>query len=150
MHFWEKVIKTKTCWLWVGNKNSRGYGQLCRKIGTTEFAHRVSYELIKGEIPKGMVLDHLCRVHNCVNPDHLEPVTNRENIMRGIGVAAENAKKTHCPKGHQYSNKNYKSINRKNKRRCIKCESAKKVANYDPEKRRSYYIKSKKQINLPC
>jgi hypothetical protein len=63
-------------------------------------AHRHSYRLFVGEIPDGLFIDHLCRVRNCVNPAHLEPVTRKENILRGVGWAAENARKTACPLGH--------------------------------------------------
>ncbi|MGI9502698.1 MAG: HNH endonuclease [Geminicoccaceae bacterium] len=66
-------------------------------------AHRVSYEALVSAIPEGLELDHLCRVRCCVNPIHLEPVTTRTNNLRGNGIAAMNALKTHCPRGHPYS-----------------------------------------------
>lgn len=86
------------CWLWIAHTKPRGYGTF--KIGMRTFtAHRVSYELFRGNIPEGMQLDHLCRVRCCVNPAHLEPVTNKENCDRGLhGVLW--SPKTHCPYGH--------------------------------------------------
>ncbi len=64
------------------------------------YVHRYVYELLVGPIPDGFDIDHLCRVRNCVNPEHLEAVTHRENMLRGDTLAAANAAKTHCPKGH--------------------------------------------------
>lgn len=71
------------CWLWAGADNASGYGKLAIGHSARVYAHRASYELAKGPIPDGMHLDHLCRVTCCINPDHLEPVTNRENARRG-------------------------------------------------------------------
>jgi hypothetical protein len=80
--FWEKVNKTDTCWLWIAATGRFGYGQFWSKNKMVS-VHRFSYELCKGKIPKGMVLDHLCRVRHCVNPEHLEVVTGLENSRRG-------------------------------------------------------------------
>jgi len=104
--FWSKVNKTETCWLWTGS-TSRGYGSI--RLGGADQprpqVHRVAYELLVGPIPDGMEIDHLCRVRNCVNPDHLEPVTTSENLRRRIFVHG-NSKKTHCPSGHPYDSEN--------------------------------------------
>src|SRR5688500_4996363 len=81
--FWAKVDKTSTCWLWTGARHPLGYGHV-RYGNRTSAAHRVAWELINGPIPEGLTLDHLCRVPACVRPDHLEPVTHRENVRRGI------------------------------------------------------------------
>jgi hypothetical protein len=81
--FWAKVNKTETCWLWTGAKHEKGYG-LLKVAGQMHRAHRFVYELLVGPIPEGLSLDHLCRVRNCVNPNHLEPVTTGENIRRGL------------------------------------------------------------------
>jgi hypothetical protein len=102
--FWRKVLIGDECWPWTGAQ-SGGYGNFWRG-GSTGRAHRFSYELMVGAIPKGLTLDHLCRNRACVRPDHLEPVTNRENIMRGEGVTARRARRTHCPKGHPFSGDN--------------------------------------------
>lgn len=87
---------------------------------TKGYAHRVYYEARFGPIPAGLQLDHLCRNRGCVNPDHLEPVTCRENLMRGHTVAAANAKKTHCNAGHALAGDNLRVW--KGKRYCIVCQ----------------------------
>lgn len=84
--FWPKVNKTDSCWLWTGAKTGAGYGMI-REVGhggKMLMAHRVAYELLVGPIPEGLFLDHLCRTPLCVNPAHLEPVTCRENMRRGL------------------------------------------------------------------
>lgn len=86
------------CWRWTGRLCRDGYG----RIGAAS-AHRVYYELIKGSVAPGLTLDHLCRNRWCVNPDHLEPVSNRDNILRGESFSAVNARKTHCQKGHPFT-----------------------------------------------
>ncbi len=103
--FWAKVQKTDTCWLWQGYIHPiTGYGMIqINKI--PHLVHRVAYELTYGEtLPCGHIIeiDHLCRKKLCVNPTHLELVTHRENTLRGIGITAQFARVTHCPKGHPY------------------------------------------------
>lgn len=93
--FWKRVIKTPGCWLWTGTKQLSGRGHWYGVIRGMR-PHRYSYEIHKGSIPKGLVIDHLCRTTLCVRPDHLEAVTSRENTMRGISPVALNAKKTKC------------------------------------------------------
>jgi hypothetical protein len=94
--FWAKVKKTSNCWLWTGSL-SRGYGRVRdRRSGKSVPVHRIAYELLVGPIPDGLTIDHLCRVRCCVNPTHLQPVTNRENILRGNGPAALSARRTSC------------------------------------------------------
>ena len=114
-----KIIKTGNCWEWKGYIKSNGYGQFY-KNGKTVLAHRATYEQNKGKIPGGFDLDHLCRNRGCVNPDHLEVVTRKENLVRGVGLIAQNVKKTHCPKGHEYSGDNL-YYDTKNCRRCREC-----------------------------
>jgi len=112
--FWEKVNKTDTCWFWTGYINSKGYGRAYLKGDKHIGAYRVAYEYVKGKVPKGLVLDHLCRVPSCVNPDHLEPVTYRENTTRGLLVLN---KKNGLPVGVHKAGKRYKSYTTsKNKR----------------------------------
>lgn len=109
------------CWLWTKAKNPDGYGKI--SVGNkSRSAHRVVYETLRGEIPAGFQIDHLCRVRHCVNPDHLEPVTPRENTLRGDTPAAHNAAKTFCPHGHPYSEENtYRGTD--GLRRCITCRT---------------------------
>lgn len=108
------------CIIWTGAVTSAGYGSLWRGKGTA-LAHRVVYEEARGPIPAGMTLDHLCRNRRCVNPDHLEPVTNRENILRGTSPSAIHARKTHCPKGHPYDLANTR-IRSNGARACRTCD----------------------------
>jgi hypothetical protein len=105
--FWDKVIPEPNsgCWLWDANQTRGGYG-LFRMGELMRYAHVLAFEAARGPRPDGMDLDHLCRVRCCVNPDHLEPVTRRENCLRGLtghAAGARNRAKTHCPKGHPYS-----------------------------------------------
>jgi len=79
--FFGHVEKTETCWIWKGTKNSSGYGIL-HIAGYSQMVHRASYRHYKGEIPRSLEIDHLCRNKLCVNPDHLEAVTHQENVQR--------------------------------------------------------------------
>ena len=101
--FFTKVDASGPCWEWTGHINAQGYGVLrVNRSESPRRAHRLSWELLVGEIPSGLVIDHLCRVRHCVNPDHLEPVENRVNLIRGAGFAGQNVHKRKCPKGHEY------------------------------------------------
>ena len=103
--FWPKVERTDGCWNWTAVKTREGYGHL-KVAGKPYFAHRLVFALQGHEIPAGLTVDHLCRNPGCVNPDHLELVTMRENVLRGVGPSAANAKKTHCLRGHEFSLEN--------------------------------------------
>jgi len=105
--FWSKVsIGTPSqCWLWTAFIGDGGYGQFSQD-GKLQKAHRVAYTLLVGDIPVGLTLDHLCRTRSCVNPNHLEPVTQRENLLRGEGLIGRNARKTHCNQGHPFNEEN--------------------------------------------
>lgn len=91
--------------LYAGSVNTDGYGIVLAN-GKQYRAHRVMYENLVGEIPAGLYIDHLCRVRLCINPDHMEPVGNVTNIMRGEAPSAQNARKTHCSKGHEFTDSN--------------------------------------------
>lgn len=110
------------CWLWSGALANGGYGAFLGPEGTVK-AHRWFYEQSKGPVPDGLELDHQCRVRCCVNPDHLEPVTRQVNTLRGIGPAAVNAIKTHCPKGHPLSGDNLYIRKDVGSRGCRKCRT---------------------------
>ena len=113
------------CWLWTKHITSNGYAQMrigCKADNDRKnvYAHRVSYEIYKGKIPNGLTIDHLCRVRSCVNPDHLEAVTLRENLARGETLAARNLAKTHCPRGHRYDDENTHT-DKNGRRHCLAC-----------------------------
>ena len=95
---WGRKVRTSTCEVWVGATNSKGYGIVIVN-GHQELAHRVAYEAEYGPIPDGHVLDHLCRVRNCVRPEHLEPVTQAENARRGRSAKSLQVGDT-CQNGH--------------------------------------------------
>jgi hypothetical protein len=122
--FWSHVDRKSDseCWNWTASKSSKGYGQF--KInGKTIGAHVVSYFLLRGDYPKGLHLDHLCRNRACVNPTHLEPVTCKTNIQRGE-TGKHQRDKTHCPKGHEYTAENtifYTNKSGKTSRYCRMC-----------------------------
>lgn len=133
--FWAKVTVDPAtgCWVWTAAKAPNGYGKVqagSRRDGTRHIrsAHRFAYEALMGPVPEGKQLDHLCRVRACVNPAHMEPVTNRENTMRGALPAnmrarggAHNRAKTHCRNGHPYSEAN--TYVYKNQRYCRACNN---------------------------
>lgn len=105
------------CWTWTAHTND-GYGQFhdgTRDVG----AHRWAYEWVHGPVLIGLELDHLCRNRACVNPLHLDPVTLRENQMRGAGFVAANAAKAHCPQGHPYDEAN--TYRHGSRRQCLTC-----------------------------
>lgn len=81
--FWEKVTKTETCWLFNSGIDEKGYGTFWLH-GLADQAHRLSWVLAKSDIPAGRSIDHICRVNNCVNPDHLRMVTLEENSHRKV------------------------------------------------------------------
>lgn len=118
--FWDKVDMTYSCWLWRGWTRN-GYGQF-RFDGKDIPAHKFAYELFQGKVPEGLILDHLCRNPSCVNPAHLDPTTNKDNIMRGNSLPAKNSKKTHCNKGHEYTEANTYYHPKEKSRECCICK----------------------------
>ena len=116
--FWAKVNKTETCWVWTARIGEHGYGEF-NIDGKSNLAHRVSYQLAGGEIPKGMCIDHLCRVRKCIRPSHLEVVTYKENTRRGDSWKI-NGLKTHCPYDHEYTPEN--TYTRNGSRFCKACD----------------------------
>lgn len=114
------------CWEWTASVRPNGYGQF-NLVGVTRYAHRAAYTLLAGPIPNGFHLDHLCRVRHCVNPDHLEPVTQQENIRRGVEV------RTTCRKGHLYNEAN--TLRHANGARfCGECKRQRSRATYASRK----------------
>lgn len=115
------------CWIWTAVRDRRDYGKvhdpiayqegLCR----TRLAHVVVYELLVGPVPEGKELDHLCRVHSCVRPTHMDAVTHRVNLLRGDSMIARQAAQTHCHAGHQFDEKNTRINKRNGKRVCRAC-----------------------------
>src|SRR3990167_10659382 len=111
--FWKHVTfghGPNACLLWSGAKLPKGYGLFdTGDREHTRVAHRLAYEWIHGPVPEGKQLDHLCRNRACVNPDHLEPVSARENTIRGTSITGRNARKTHCQQGHALVGENLAS-----------------------------------------
>lgn len=123
-----RITENNECWEWVSPITKNGYGVLSVE-NKVQLAHRVSYEAYKGTIPKGLQIDHLCRNRCCINPEHLEAVTAKENTKRGDSGKARGAQmraKTHCPKGHEYNEQNtsvYVQRGKYKTRRCKKCHA---------------------------
>ena len=121
------VVEENGCHTWTGSRDKNGYGKV-GVVGETRMvmrmAHRVRYEREVGPIPEGMQLDHLCRNKACCNPAHLEPVTQRENLLRGNTLIARAAARTHCAKGHPLTGDNLlRSRLRDGRRTCRICRN---------------------------
>lgn len=125
--FWSKVSKGPegACWDWLGGRSPRGYAIF--SIDNVAYAaHRLAYCHLVAPVPADLVCDHLCRNRSCVNPSHLEPVANRENVSRGLAPIVCNLRNgsiTHCPQGHAYTPENTR-IGTKGSRTCRTCEKA--------------------------
>jgi len=126
--FWSRVDADGDCWLWVGpvNKLRGGYGIVSTGHKGQARAHRMAWELLVGPIPPGLKLDHRCRNPPCVNPDHLEPVTDAVNIRRGVAAAVTRRRRaavTKCKRGHPFDESNT-YIAPDGWRECKKCRRA--------------------------
>lgn len=118
----EFIQITGFCWLWTGRLNDRGYGQV--RVGKRNLrAHRAVYAYLVEEPPEDKVANHLCKVRNCVNPDHVEFVTQRENVMYSFSPASANARKTHCKRGHELLGYNL-YVKPSGQRICRTCKNA--------------------------
>jgi hypothetical protein len=125
--FWSKV-EVGDCWLWTAGLLTQGYGSYWHD-GKTRRAHRFAYELLVGPVPDGLVLDHLCRVKNCVNPDHLEPVPSQVNVKRGYN---RHKVRNACHLGHEYTEANTRRT--AGHRECRECGRIKQQAIRDKRK----------------
>ena len=123
------------CWEWQGS-TAGGYGRISVN-NRVEQTHRVVHESLVGSIPEGKQLDHLCRNRVCCNPDHLQIVTQRENVLRGAGITAQNAKKVLCPRGHRYEGDNL-YVRSNGHRMCRACHA-------DRERKRKLRTKPKEE-----
>jgi hypothetical protein len=141
--FTRYTIAPSGCWLWTGPLNNKGYGTHGGPL-----AHRMFYIRFVGEVPDGMELDHTCRITQCVNPAHLEPVTHTENVRRGI-VGEVNAKrqraKTHCKRGHEFTPENT-AIDHRGHRACRQCSRMLHTSYYYKDLKRSRdYVREKQR-----
>lgn len=149
--FWAKVDRSggdRACWVWTASRYRNGYGQFGQWPHSAVLAHRFAYETLVGQIPEGLVIDHLCRNRLCVNPEHLEPVTTRTNNLRGASFAAVNAAKTHCIHGHPLDGDNLYIHPKNGRRQCRACrQDARRKSSVaitaDPERRaeRAAYLR---------
>jgi hypothetical protein len=110
------------CWVWTACIGSTGGYGIVWLNGKNAYAHKVIYEMLIGKVPEGKQLDHLCRVRNCVNPAHLEVVSCRENLLRGDTFVAKNKAKTHCKRGHRFTEHNTK-YTKQGWRYCRACDN---------------------------
>lgn len=136
-------IDEKGCWVWCGAKNTTGYGMFSHR-GRRYCAHVFAYLLYKGPIEQGLEPDHLCRNVACANPEHLEAVTHRENVLRGCSPSAINARKTHCPQGHVYDGENLQWVFRLTGKVCRVCRACKNLAE------RLRYARNRREQSALC
>lgn len=137
--FWSKVSPEPNtgCWLWTAAVSAAGYGVM-GMASKVVYAHRFSYELHCGDIPKNQELDHICRVRSCVNPRHLRSVSHRENMLApgSANFSASKAAQTHCIHGHELSGDNVRHF--RGRRSCRECTRI-----YDRKRAHAHYMKKK-------
>lgn len=124
---WQRIVVVESCWEWVGTIHNTGYGCMSDETGRQVRPHRFMWELMRGPIPPGLTIDHLCRNKRCVNPDHMEVVTFGENTLRGNAWSGVNKRKTHCNHGHPFSGENL-AITPQGYRSCRACSRANTAA----------------------
>lgn len=111
---YHQIDEETGCWNWLGYINKSGYGMFAQGQGRWGLAHRWTYKTFKGQLIDGLVMDHLCRNRKCVNPEHLEQVTMRENTIRGIAgqhMREKSLLQTHCINGHEFTTDNTRIVN---------------------------------------
>lgn len=119
--FWDRLVPSGDCWIYVGAMARGGYGRV--KVGGSEYrAHRYAWLTLRGEIPDGLDLDHLCRNRACVNPDHLDPVPSAVNKSRGLMGSGNctTAVQTHCKRDHEFTPDN--TYMWRGRRKCRACQ----------------------------
>ena len=124
--FWAKVEMEPNsgCWIWCGCRTTAGYGHFTNDPAHPTqkvYSHRFAYELLRGPIPRGLQIDHRCRLRACVNPDHMDVVSQRENILRGTSPSAQHAQQTHCKWGHSLADAYHKPSKPPHWRDCRVC-----------------------------
>lgn len=144
-YFWNKIKKPNGdsgCWEYIGCINKNGYGQLLRRFedgkGKAILAHRYAYIFMIGEIPNGLFLDHLCRNRRCCNPAHLEPVTKKQNTLRGIpGKGVHES----CSKGHKRNRSNIRCYSGKDGIIIVHCKECQKIYQQKNKEKIKKYLK---------
>lgn len=127
--FWDKVLKTDTCWVWIGKLSDQGYGILTDYETKQYRAHLLAWTWENGPVPDGLELDHLCRNRACVRVSHLEAVTHKTNMERGA-----NAQATHCANGHPRTPENTGINSKEGWKRCLICHRERELARYRRKK----------------
>lgn len=124
---WPRIKQVESgCWEWQGAMDKLGYGFI-RMPDRVHLVHRVVWRALVAPLTLGLTLDHLCRNASCCNPRHLEEVTQRENVLRGLAPSAVHARKTHCIRGHLFDESNTRIYVKKNGRKARVCRSCKRL-----------------------